>query len=144
MKFLKYLNEEYLCGFELKKYSSEKFSCGYTEVFKNPSSKEMREVSKLCWDWWPNRLRFIADLKKKNLFIFKADSFHDDVSQELVTIGEIKNPELCIRAVARVNASKLHFESIDEMERIKLFNNYNDTWTKKYFDEQLSLSCKRV
>lgn len=143
--FLKdYLFEEYILGHDFRDCGERaRFPCGYTEIFKNPSSAEMREVAKLSKDFWPNKLRFIADLKRKNLFIFKAGIFHVDVSEKLREIGEIKHTGLCIWAVASVKGTKLHFEEADETGRFELFNNHNDSWTKKYFDEQLSLSCKR-
>ncbi len=49
------------------------------EVFKNPSAKEMREVAE------DGRLRFIADVRKKNLYVWRYDgSYHCDVDEKYV------------------------------------------------------------
>jgi hypothetical protein len=53
-----------------------------TEVFINPSRKERMEIFNMDMNTH-NALRFIADMKKKNVYAFEAGTLHDEVWKQV-------------------------------------------------------------
>lgn len=131
MKFESYLNEEYIGSFTASGFVGL-IDEGYTEVFKNPSPKEIREVSEQYKDL-KGHLRFFIDLKNKNLFIFKANVFHDEVldylhSKNLAGSG-------LYRGDAKVDGNKLKLTSfaVSRSTFKNMKSKWDDGWTTKYF-----------
>lgn len=145
MRLLQYLQEEYLGLAKLKKYPYADFPGGDTEIFKNPSTKEMKEVSGTSGAF-KGMVGFIADMKAKNLYIFQAGTFHIDVFNYLCTQNEINSPrEFCIWGVAEVK-NKLLFHDSDTIAENKdmIKSNIDDKWTEKYFTESLIKEVRKI
>jgi hypothetical protein len=149
MKFLNYLQEKYITSVEGQSFGVT-FDGGPTEIFVNPSNKEMREAASKSSGPWKGMVRFIADLTNKNLYVFKADTLHKDVEKVLVKERLINNAfdvgKDSIWAVAKLISGKLEFESSDSMS-YNSFDDYlrlisDDKWTEKYFKPSLLQSIK--
>ena len=143
MRFLQYINEKYVGSTVGAK--SYMFSGGTTEIFVNPSNKEIRDAA-----WVGNMkgdVRFIADYKHKNLYVFKADTFHVDVSNYLEKEEGISTVDWynSIWGVANVVGGKLKFDSSDTLgnsNEIVHKDGLKDNWTTKWFTEPLLQSAK--
>lgn len=137
MRFAKYLQEEYVAGLDLGT-KGFMFRAGYTEIFRNPSNKEIRYAIKDS-KRIPDRLRFILDFNKKCIYVFRADIFHIDVSDYLKDENEIATEKKCFwgtAAMGRGNA-KLQFDGSDEVGPFDP-RGTNDKWTEKWFGRRLS------
>jgi hypothetical protein len=92
MKFLTYiqrLSEEYVDTYVYKgtEYPSGGFLKGPVEIFVNPTRKEIKSAAEQ--PGLPGFVRFIADYKNKNLYVFKAGVFHGNVHGFLESSGGI-------------------------------------------------------
>lgn len=79
MKFKQYLDEEYVTSFTAKIHSKN-FEGGHTEIFKNPSKKEINDLIKSSGI---NAIRYWADLPNQDLYVWKADTVHYMVFDQL-------------------------------------------------------------
>jgi hypothetical protein len=141
MKFKRFLDEEYVGSVDGDK--GWKFSGGYTEIFKNPTPKEMVDAANASKSF-KGLVRFIIDYKKKNIFVFKGDTFHVDVFDFLKKEGEISNSDWCSRlsmdmiwASGYVDSGKIRYDSSDSYNYFKQWfseiPDKNDSWTKRWF-----------
>jgi hypothetical protein len=138
MKFKKFLDEEYVGYTSGEEVGS--FSGGYTEIFKNPTPKEMIDAANASKSF-RGLVRFIADLKHRNIFVFKGDTFHNDVSMFLETEGEYSDEYTAVWGTGTIKNGKIKYEGSDTfgykilIEYIKMGINFD--WTKKYFGRSL-------
>lgn len=84
MKFKEYLTEVYITSFKAKQGASLSFTGGQTEVFRNPSNKELRSIANPDED---NTIRFFVDLDKDCIYTWKASTVHFSVQKELEKEG---------------------------------------------------------
>jgi hypothetical protein len=81
MRLRRYLTEEYFGSFHhLDRTDDQTF---YTEVFKNPTRKEMLDASKtrgLGHDPSGRNVRFYIDMQDKDLYVWSPFSFHTEAA----------------------------------------------------------------
>ena len=89
-----YLKEKYLGSFKVglvSKWQQSKMTSDYIEVFVNPSKKEMLDASsqgeKLPMDRPGRNVRFMADLKKKKIYVWSPNITHHTVIKNMKNIG---------------------------------------------------------
>src|SRR5574343_903122 len=120
MKFKEYLQEEYIGSFKAKKGASLSFSGGQTEIFKNPSNKELRSIANQEEE---NTIRFFVDFDNNCIYTWKASTVHWSVQKQL----EKENIHLrnWYQGVAKFQDGKLHEIDIDSIywDMSILFNN---------------------
>ena len=134
----KYLGEEYLTSFK-NDYGLVK----NIEVFKNPTAKEIRDVSKT--DFSPAKeLRFMVDFDDKILYIFSVDTIHAMAYLKAIpqkTRNEKPSSEFMFWAVAKdIGGGKLKLTSCDTLQsQRKPLIKYKgkDDWTKKWFGKPI-------
>lgn len=151
MKFLNYLEEEYV-GTTTGTKVTFKFLGGSTEIFVNPSNKEIRDAMNAGSDFWKGKVRFIADFANKDLYVFKADTLHDDVDLYLRSEGKLKGTiakseptTKTIWGVASKGTSgKLLYVGSDTLGSKDKVLELNDEWTSKWFDEPIIQAYKRM
>ena len=138
MKFLTYLHEKYIASVTGDKMYD--FMGGPTEVFVNPTNKEIRDAAEQGGEF-KGLVRFNADYESKNIYVFKADTFHSDVSGYLNRVGKMKGDNLssCIWGVAIPSGGKLKFMDSDTAAGPGRGNSSHgvykmeDDWTVKWF-----------
>ena len=135
MKFLTYLQEKYIATVTGQKMYD--FMGGPTEVFVNPTYKEIRDAAEQGGEF-KGLVRFIADYEVKDIYVFKADTFHSNVSDYLNRAGKMKgdNTSSCIWGVAIPFSGKLKFYDSDTAgnERQPVYKyRTEDNWTIKWF-----------
>jgi gamma-glutamylcyclotransferase (GGCT)/AIG2-like uncharacterized protein YtfP len=148
MKFKKFLKEEYVGSFET---NNMKFMQDYTEVFKNPTFKEILEVSEPSpmFHGIGKAVRFICDFKNENLFVTKPTIFHVHTAEYLFDKGEIEyrytdggtNTSI-IWGEAEVKNGRLHFLDSGDGVDIAALKKYDDSWTSRWFKPSLLQSIK--
>ena len=120
------------------------FKGGQTEVFMNPTLKEMKDASKAS-KGIPDHVRFIADFKNKNLFVFKADTFHVDVDSFLrekgIELGGHRTDT--VWCVGNITKGKLDYVSTDNTYENASVMKMDDTWTSKWFNTPLLQSIRK-
>lgn len=67
----------------LEKFLTAYTNNGYNEIYVNPTKREMRDIQNA-----QGELRFIADKKKKNVYVFPVNAYHratwnDHIAKEL-------------------------------------------------------------
>lgn len=97
--------EEYVTSFTAKLHGpGSKFIGGHTEIFKNPSKKE---ITDLIRNSGVGAIRYYADLANQDLYIWKADTVHYMGFDELRKEGIEIDGRNIIQGVAIVKAGKL-------------------------------------
>jgi hypothetical protein len=76
------LDEEYVTSFDAKDISL-RFDGGYTEIFKNPSKKELTQLSKID----DSAVRYFIDFDTGDIYVWKASTVHYFVQQQLSREG---------------------------------------------------------
>lgn len=124
MRYLQYLQEDYE-GIYPGGFGYEKVT-----VFVNPTRKEMLEVLKECNH--DPELRFILDLKNKNLYIWNAwAKVHQPMVEQLKLSGCIYKDEYTFGNAKVVNG-KLH--GLTNMTYCTSSKKYD--WIEPYFDKK--------
>jgi hypothetical protein len=130
MRLKQYLNEEYLKMVKIRYLSSH----DVTEIFKNPSIKELREVG-------PYDIRFIADNKKKILYVWDGDkALHYEISTHLPISLNDEYPDILTGTIENKGGNKFEIEYSDDFESdvpsqfIENIKTLKDTikWMEKY------------
>jgi hypothetical protein len=113
MRFLNYLNEEYI-------------GCqGLGSIFSNPTPKELHEF---------DAVRFILDDNSKNVFVSDENFFHPIFYEWLRKNGKAKfiNKKNCFMGSGVIEGNKIKIDSVSWEERvpedIRRFG-----WANKYF-----------
>jgi hypothetical protein len=135
MKFKKYLKEEYYKTVNAGKQYYD-FSNGNTEVFVNPSNKEIRDIIKISK--FGKYLRFIISMEDKKLFIFKDDTFHSFLSRR---INKGDQPTVDnFWGSAEFSNGKLDFYDTDAGGLLPFYQKWHgkDDWTTQYFNEPIT------
>ena len=110
------------------------------EVFVSPSRKEMKEAAHSEYNTMVPYVRFIADYKKKRLYIWRANCNHHVIDTGL---GLDTNALDSLWGVAEFKEGKLNFLSSDDAALSKSFPKFRDRWkdedewTKTYFGQKL-------
>jgi hypothetical protein len=134
MKFIDYLNEEYLTRH------------GDFEIFINPTSKELKEVQGN--DQLFVGVRFIADKSTNKIFVSGLTFYHTDFLEYLVHKKYIKEPKHTkwewdahindmkyFMGAGVVNHGKITIDSLSydfDQDKTDILTNYK--WTEKYFN----------
>lgn len=150
MKFQQYLEEEYVGSFDASEKDKPlgKFTLGYTEIFKNPSMKEIKSAMETS-PWFDNiktAVRFICDFGFDNLYIFKPTTYHSNVANYLTKEKILNNARPSGNIVwgeAELKNGKLVYLSSDANHNIPLIiKNFQgkDKWTEKWFKPSLVTS----
>lgn len=130
----KLVSEEFVTGF------SNRLNSEYVEVFSNPSKQR---INKLSEEFNGKRyIRYIADGKKKKLYVFPPSALHFDVAKEIRAAGYIDNPPkfLFLMGIGErvsgewVSHETNSFSTSDEHDEdlAKGILAANWDWTKKY------------
>lgn len=127
MKFLRYLQEEYFGSLPDKVYKAGVAKNISIEILRNPSIADMKKISKFHSriGGGDSYLRFLIDTKKKDLYIWTANSqiLHDDVSKHFKLKYDLKGyGDLSSKGKLR----------IDDIHWRGLLDSY--PWLTKYFE----------
>ena len=138
MKFIEYLKEEYCASKEIVGTP--------VTVFVNPTSVEITQVGGKKVP-----IRFIADSKEKNLYIWNGDiAIHIDIFDLLEKKGEIKKSELAdifwrdsnfLTGIAWAKSGKMDFFVSDQLEPdirmpyVADMMRLDWSWMKQYFTD---------
>jgi len=115
MKFLKYLQEEFVTSFK------SEYGGMYTEVFVNPSSKEMKAACE-SGVISNNFFRFTAMYNSKKLYIFNPDVIHDEAMTKLrIDLWPRRNPPLHFSGIAILKGNIAYYHSSDWLMSPGLF-----------------------
>ena len=147
MKFLSYLNEEYVAlatgrrlGIDLYgKIVPEDGSWAY-EIYVNPTTKEIKHASS---GLYAGTLRYIIDFKKKDLYVFNSNLLHylalPVLKKEGLLPGREGIPPYVTMGSAKVENGKLKFRGSDVgyAVRTRYFEwmDSDDSWLNKWFSE---------
>jgi hypothetical protein len=149
MRFLNYLQEAYACSFTARKQMGP-FAGGYTEVFKNPTPKEMKSASDASGDL-AGSVRFIADYIDKNLFVFKSSVFHEMCEKALKRDSLLSQESFpgwnAIWGAADLEHGhlvKLYADSSHKTDKIFKDKTLDDKWTVKWFGMPLLPIIKNI
>ena len=110
------------------------------EVFVNPSKKEMREAANNEFNTMTPFVRFIADYKRKRLYIWRANCNHQVIDTGL---GLDTTALDSLWGVAEFKGGQLNFLSSDDAALSKSLPKFRekwkneDDWTKPYFGQKL-------
>ena len=74
-RVLRNIEEEFVTGFK------SEWGEGYMEIFKNPTSQEIKEVVNKSAEY--NEIRFIADYRSRDLYIAPVQVTHQEMAREL-------------------------------------------------------------
>jgi hypothetical protein len=145
MRLLNYLNEVYLNR------------VGIYEIFKNPDRKEIQSINH-------NYIRYIADFKENDLYVWDNELIHYEViervpeiyiSWDYDNIDSISNQYYSYGEAKVLKNGKLQFHSSetgrDRMENNEINNlkwvTMDDTWLNKWFNKPYTKTflevCKR-
>jgi hypothetical protein len=137
----KIIKEEYY-GSVKDAMALDKWKGGYTEVFKNPTLKEIRDIIK---DSGIKSIRFFIDFVKKDIYCWKADTIHNEVNNLLLKNDVYLEWKNHIRGSALIKDGKLRLENVsdwyDNKKTIYMdgilgrFHKANVSWLKSYFDD---------
>lgn len=95
------MDEEYVTSFEAKDLDL-RFDGGYTEIFKNPSKKELIQLSKID----DGAVRYFIDFKTGDIYVWKASTVHYFAQQQLQKEGHtLRN---FFQGVGIIKAGKIH------------------------------------
>lgn len=132
MRLQQYLDEKYL-----KKVESNVGGVNSTEVFVNPSWKELMEIS----DKGKDDIRFGALNSKKKIYVWNAFSaLHDEISSGIGYKDWKRNDDL-IEGIAIKKGSSFVAMNSDQLDELSSGNYSADideilskdwSWTKKY------------
>lgn len=112
----------------------------YVEVFVNPTKKEMRDAAQDENNTMKPFVRFIADYKRKKLWIWRANCNHQVIDTDL-GLDTTANDSLW--GVAEFKDGNLNFLSSDDAALSKSFPRFRekwkdeDEWIKAYFGQKL-------
>jgi hypothetical protein len=148
------LKEEYVGSVDTAAVGSLSFG-GFTEIFKNPTPKEIKSIDAHTSERYKGMVRFIADYTQKCVFVFKCNMFHLTIHKYLEKIDELKYSSNLNDAInrdfiwgsAKVKSNgKMEYDYSDTVNIFEgLFKdkNVDDNWTKKWFTEPLITAIKR-
>jgi hypothetical protein len=137
MKFKKYLQEEFLISFQAKIHGySGRFNGGYTEIFENPSKKELKQIID---DSGIKSIRYFADLKTKTLYCWRAETVHYIAAEELRQNGINLSWYNILRGTAVFENGKLRFAhgGDDAYDQMSFFDRdgLDRSWLYQWFDK---------
>jgi hypothetical protein len=131
----KMINEEYVGSFNAN-FHSRNFKGGYTEVFVNPSKKELKQIVDQSHT---KSIRCYVDLPAKKLYCWKAETVHYLVDDFLVEHGIVFDWQNTIRATVIYENGKLRFaHKGDHLYDNMYFNNKKNldlSWLSQWFDK---------
>lgn len=110
------------------------------EVFVNPSKKEMWDAANNEFNTMVPFIRFIADYKKKKLYIWRANCNHHVIDTGL---GLDTTSLDSLWGVAQFKEGKMNFVSSDDAALSKTLPKFRDKWkneddwTKPFFGQKL-------
>lgn len=125
MKFIKYLQEEYVLTMPPLRHSDYGFNYKYSpEIFHNPSLKELRELEQNNRDYG---VRFIVDTKKKDIYVWSSLYLHWRAVEALGMHG-VGNVGDGIRGAGDIRNGKIKVSDSDAY-----FDKEDADWQKRYF-----------
>jgi hypothetical protein len=116
----------------------------YIEIFKNPSKKEMAQANKSS-----GFIRFLVDIKNKNLYVWGGDGLHYQAADELFKADQLKTADTYTLGTdiligdGIIENNKIAGYTLtagrylDDIQLIRLVLNIDDTWGKRYFNPSL-------
>jgi hypothetical protein len=140
MKFKRYLQEEYAGSINagVCDLGSEYYGGGYTEIFKNPSISEIREIIKQSKF---NTIRFFIDLQNKIVYCWKADTIHAAFVEEFLH-KEKEKVKNFIKGTAVFRSGKLSIANDQKDDLVGILAGqvskvkYNYDWLNQWFDNE--------
>lgn len=104
-------------------------------VYKNPTSSDYIDMKKTKGEQGVKffyYIRFIADLNKKNVYVFDAgEAMHEEVLEKLKKEG-ISFSNNIAYGIGPLSGSKIEIEGLYQ-EKWKIPQNYDYEWAKRYF-----------
>ncbi len=128
MRLYRYLTEKWKRSFK-DRDSFGKLSGLTIEVFVNPSKSEFRDASDNAgFDIQKgNYVRFFADMKRKQVYVWNPNSIHSDTWKEIGDGRKFGDPTL-LSGVAEMKGGKWVFTDSDEGVRRNLMSFDIEEW----------------
>lgn len=129
MKFKEYMNEEYLTRIKGRKAMMS--SAKSLEIFVNPSMKDLRDIKS-------NFIRFIADVKKKHIYVWDGHlEVHSFIWKGLVEQGyekgnSVYGPDHLLAGYAKKRSGNLYVDHETFNCKNTDFEKYDWKWIDKY------------
>jgi hypothetical protein len=130
--------EEYFCSFDAKPHGySGRFNGGFTEIFINPSKKELKEITDASGS---KSIRYFADLKEQQLYCWKAETVHYLALEELKENGVRLDWYNILKGTAVLENGKLRFAhgGDDAYDQMTFYdrNSLDRSWLYQWFDKK--------
>jgi hypothetical protein len=136
MRLYKYLTEKWIKSFK-DRDSFGRIQDKIIEVFVNPTKSEFRDASgNTDFDALSGKyVRFFADMKKKQVYIWNPESIHEDTWKEFGD-GRRVSDETLLSGVAQIKKGKWTFMESDEGVRrnLKNFDVEDWEWANKWIN----------
>ena len=145
MKFLSYLSEEWVI-------STKNFN-RVVDIFVNPSSsKEFKDMEEQSWG---GQVRFIADFKKKKLYVWSSELIHYDATRELAHQNLLQHDHMekllnyCCFGIGIILGKKIVFEEFydgatQKQLKNKAWRRKDDKWLSKWFTEPFLKTAEKL
>lgn len=134
MRFKKYLTEKWIKSYNYISLAGKKT---FVEVFENPTKKEFRDAANsTSWDKISgNFVRFIADLKKKKVYVWHPESIHADAWKQFGDNRYIADPTL-LAGAAKIERGKWKMVDSDSgvSRNITNYGIEDWEWANKWID----------
>jgi hypothetical protein len=137
MKFKEYLQEEYITSFNAGRLYG--FDGGYTEIFKNPSKKELSDLVKKKI----NIIRFFVDFDTNDIYVWQAETIHHETLQQLKKDGiNLRN---YFQGVAAIKSGKIHeVDSDNDLWDVPIVVRNGMEQEREPNEEELKIINKRI
>jgi hypothetical protein len=128
MRLYRYLTEKWIKSFK-DRDSFGRVRDDIVEVFVNPTKREFRDASgNASFDIQKgNYVRFFADMKRKQIFVWNPNAIHNDVWKEIGD-GRRFGDETLLSGVAEMKGGKWVFTDSDEGVRRNLMSFDIEEW----------------
>ncbi len=136
MRLYRYLTEKWIKSFK-ERGPFGKVGDKVVEVFVNPSKSELRDASGNAeFDAISGKyVRFMADMKKKRIYVWDPESIHRDTWKEF---GDGRNwtDHTLLSGVAQIKKGKWKFTESDEGVRrnLRVFDVEDWEWANKWIN----------
>jgi hypothetical protein len=136
MRLYRYLTEKWIKSFK-DRDSFGRIKDKIIEVFVNPSKKEFRDASgNADFDIISGKyVRFFADMKKKQVYVWDPESIHEDTWKEFGDSRHVSDSTL-LSGVAQIKKGKWTFIESDEgvKRNLKEFDVEDWEWANKWIN----------
>jgi len=144
MKFLSYINEEWVTS--VKQYKR------LSNIFVNPNSKELKEIEKKSWG---GQVRFLADFKEKKLYVWSSELIHYTAIVALADENLLSSEDFdivakyCVPGIGIIIGNKIKFEEFYDGATQRQLKNVvwrkkDDKWLSRNFTEPFLKTAEKL